>query len=145
MSELKLYLGIDWGQKKIGLSIADSQTQVATPFAVVPTLAEVLKIIEQEQIDELVIGRPQFLNGDDANDNAGFAYFLSQLKNSGLDVHLVDERLTSKQADKLEGNKKEKADQDAIAAMIILQSWLDRYGRNQEWQSDCFTKIRLGR
>ncbi len=132
MSELKLYLGIDWGQKKIGLSIADSQTQLATPFGVVPTLAEVLKIIEQEQIDELVIGRPQFLNGDDANDNAGFAYFLSQLKNSGLDVHLVDERLTSKQADKLEGNKKEKADQDAIAAMIILQSWLDRYGRNQE-------------
>lgn len=139
MQELRYILGIDWGQKKIGLAIADSVSQVATPFAVVPTLAEVLKIIEQEQIDELVIGRPQFLNGDDANDSEGFAYFLAQLKNSGLDVHLVDERLTSKQADVLArqslggggaGNKKEKADQDAIAAMIILQSWLDRYGRD---------------
>ncbi len=52
------YLGIDWGEKRIGLALGDSETGVATPFEVAGGVDEVVHIIKEEGIDVAVVGKP---------------------------------------------------------------------------------------
>ncbi|MCK5319849.1 Holliday junction resolvase RuvX [Candidatus Parcubacteria bacterium] len=123
----KKYLGIDWGKKRIGLALGDSETRLASPFCVVSQASEIIDIINKEKIDYLIIGQPIKMSG--AKDNLGedFEEFLNFIKNNcDIPVELIDERLTSKAADALSGTKKTKAARDSLAAMIILQSYFDK-------------------
>lgn len=128
MHEVKFYLGIDWGKSKIGLSLADSQNNMATPFRIVKSLDEVLAVIKQEDVSTIVVGKPMSLAGQTDKYTSGFAKFVADLgKQSGLPIELIDERFTTKQADQLlKGNKKKGKHEDAVVAMIILQSYLDK-------------------
>lgn len=132
MSEVKKYLGIDWGSKRLGLATADSETKMALPFQTVASLGEVLVLIDEEEIDEVVIGRPEKLSGKpDEKLTAEFLTFLTALKKSlVIPVIEFDERLSSKAADALGGSKKMRAGRDEIAAAIILQNYLDAHSRN---------------
>lgn len=122
----KKYLSIDWGATRIGLATGDSETKIAIPFKVVSDLKEIVSIIKKEEIDEIIIGQPIKMSGEKQNLTEGFNIFLQSLKNKiSLPIILVDERLSSKGADALTGTKKTKAKQDAIAAMLILQSYFD--------------------
>lgn len=121
------YLGIDWGEKRIGLALGDSSTRLASPFRVVNGLKEVLDLVRAEEVDAIVLGLPLKLSGQDRGLTEGFTRFLAELKAaSGLPIELFDERLSSKAADALPGEKGDKAPRDAVAAMIILQSYLDK-------------------
>lgn len=124
----KKYLGIDWGGARIGLALADGETKIATPFKVAGDLAEVLKVISEEEIDVVVIGKPVSIkNHEPRTANQEYNKFVEELKSKiNLPIELVDERLSSKAADALAGDKKTKVARDIIAAMIILQSYLDR-------------------
>ena len=129
---IKKYLGIDWGTTRIGLALADKETNIALPFRVVNSFSEVVEVIKQEEIDEIIIGQPQKMSGA-AADNPLWLSFVDQLKTRvGLPIHLLDERLSSLAADALDGNQNEKAERDSLAAAIILQSYLDQtyYGRD---------------
>lgn len=120
------FLGIDWGEKRIGLALGDSETKIATPFLVVNRLEEIKKIISQEEIGEIVIGLPLKMGGGDKLSDE-FAGFLNKLKGGvKIPIREIDERLSSKAADALTGDKKTKAPRDAVAAMLILQSFLDK-------------------
>jgi len=125
---IKIYLGIDWGEKRIGLALADSETKLATPFKTVWDVTEVIKLIKEEEIDVVVVGKPvQIKNYEVKITNEKYNNFIKYLKDKiDLPVELVDERLTSKAADALAGDKKTKSSRDEIAAMIILQSYLDK-------------------
>jgi len=124
--EEKRYLGIDWGEVRIGLSLGDSILCLATPYRVVSGLAEVLEVIEEESIDEIVLGHPLKMKNIDKNFHKDYLKFSKDLNNStDKIIHLNDERLSSKAADSLLGDKKTKAARDAVAAMLILQSFLD--------------------
>ncbi len=126
MEKNRKYLGIDWGEKRLGLATADSEINLALPFKTVATLAEVLNIIIEEEIDIIILGHPRKMSGV-ASDNPGWQHFYEQLKlRSGRRVELVDERLTSLAADALEGSEEQKAGRDEIAASLILQDYLDR-------------------
>jgi putative holliday junction resolvase len=119
------YLGIDWGEKRIGLALADGETKMALPLGTVSNLKELLKVIKEENITAIIIGLPQKMSGEEA-DNKGFLNFLKELKEkSEIEVIAIDERLSSKAADALFGGKKDKAQRDEIAATLILQSYLD--------------------
>ncbi|MFZ4631833.1 MAG: Holliday junction resolvase RuvX [Patescibacteria group bacterium] len=121
----KKYLGIDWGEKRIGLALADEETCLALPFKTVSSLTELLAVIKEEEIDEIVIGSPKKMNGDVAN-NPLWLNFVEQLEiKSGKKINFLDERLSSLAADALSGEKKDKAERDEIAATIILQDYLD--------------------
>lgn len=121
----KKYLGIDWGEKRIGLALADEETCLALPFKTVSSLAELLQVIKEEEIDEIVIGSPKKMSGEVAN-NPSWLNFVEQLKEkSGKKINFLDERLSSLAADALSGEKKDKAERDEIAATIILQDYLD--------------------
>lgn len=123
----KIYLGVDWGEKRIGLALADSETKLATPFRTVGSAEEVARAVESEQIDVVVIGKPvRIINYELEITNEKYNDFINSLKeNIKVPIELADERLSSKAADALAGNKKTKASRDEIAAMIILQSYLD--------------------
>ena len=130
----QIYLGVDWGKAKIGLAIGDDFTQVAVPFKVVKTAAELIKIIKQEKIDRIVIGQPVSMSGGRAHSIAPFENFLAALKKTVKEpIELVDERLTSKLADRLRQQggggrgRKGMADQDAVAAMLILEAYFTQH------------------
>ncbi len=121
------YLGVDWGEKRIGLAIGESETKIASPFKVAGSLDEVRQIIKEEKVERVIVGKPVKLSGDTSKLPGGFNSFVDTLKNiKSVKVELIDERLTSKAADALQGTKKTKAPRDTIAAMLILQSYLDR-------------------
>ena len=119
-------LGIDWGLKKIGLAIGDDEMKLAVPLSVAKDLAEVLKIAKAEEASLLVIGQPIKMSGDKSNLTSGFQEFVNGLQKAGFEVKLIDERLTTRQAEGLiVENRKASAKQDAVAAMIILQAYFD--------------------
>lgn len=128
-------LGIDYGERRIGLSYGD-ELGVATPLAAL-TDAEprtrmdaLAAIIRQRKITDLVLGHP--LNMDDssgfkAKEAEAFAARLE--KEFALPVHLVDERLTSYEAESSIPKHKRRAVRasgliDSRAACLILQDYL---------------------
>lgn len=131
MTQPIIYLGIDWGASKIGLAIGDNQTKLAIPYGLVDNWQAVTKIIEREQVDQLVIGQPQAMSGQSIDYHPGWLELVNLAKNSQWPVHLVDERLSSAAADRLINHQKAAAQQDAVAAMLILQTFLDNYEAHQ--------------
>ncbi len=118
------YLGIDWGEKRIGMSIGEEK--LAVPFGVADNLDGILEIIKEEEIDEVVVGVPFKMRDNTEAVDERFTKFLEKLKEkTSLKINEIDERLSSKQADALDGTKKEKHPRDAVAAMLILQSFID--------------------
>ncbi len=122
-----IYLGIDWGEKRIGLALADSETKLATPFKTVSGLNELLKTIEEENADIFVLGKPIKMRGESDGLNPDFLNFFEELKKAlpNKKIELIDERLSSRAADALPGGNL-KASRDEVAAMIILQNYLDK-------------------
>ena len=122
------YLGVDWGEKRVGLALADSENKVATPFKTVSGPQSLLSIIESDNIDEVVIGHPIKMSGQ-SSDNQRFLQFVqvitSKLKGKKVKVILIDERMSSLEADS-RMNKKINNNRDSLSAMIILQSFLDK-------------------
>jgi len=124
----KKYLGVDWGEARIGLALADGEIKIATPFKTVGSVLEVAQVVEDEEIDVIVVGEPMSIkNYEFEITNEKYNKFIADLKSQvKIPIELADERLSSKAGDALIGNKKTKASRDEIAAMLILQSYLDK-------------------
>ncbi|HVU36342.1 MAG TPA: Holliday junction resolvase RuvX [Opitutaceae bacterium] len=131
------FLGIDYGTRRIGLSSGD-QLGVATPLPAITDAdaakrwAALVAIIRQRRIDELVLGYP--LNMDDsAGPKAKEAEAVAARLHAelGLPVHLVDERLTSYEAEATIAKSRRRDVRasgiiDSRAATLILQDFLDQ-------------------
>lgn len=126
------YLGIDYGRKKIGLSIADSDIRLANPLAVIRItdqsegLKEIKRVIENENIDEIVVG---ISDGEMGKESEKFGRLIET--RIGKHVSYVDETLTSHDAQELSkelghSSKKRRSQEDAYSAAMILQIYLDR-------------------
>jgi putative holliday junction resolvase len=124
------YIGIDYGTKRIGLALGDSETKIASPFKVVSNIEEVATVIAEEKAGIAVIGMPYSLqekkSGQTGLTEDRVIRFVQELKKiSGIKIIEIDERLTTKQAKSLDRHSKAKADKDAISAMLILQAYFD--------------------
>lgn len=129
-------LAIDYGEKRIGLALADEETKIAIPYLILENrgwkdnLAEIKNIIEQEEIIEVVVGLPLSLSGGESAQTKETRKFFDLLKdNLALLVVWEDERLSSREVDSLVKKFGGKVDRDAVAAMLILQSFLDKQGK----------------
>jgi putative Holliday junction resolvase len=119
-------LGIDWGTKRIGIALGNTETKLASPLGSVDSLGKLLEMIKSERIEHLVVGLPLHSDGQEKALHSQFKTFLETLKaQSGLSVTTIDERFTSQAADKLMGKTARDGKRDAVAAMIILQSYFD--------------------
>ncbi len=135
---LMRYLCIDPGDKRTGFALGDNITRIATPLDVITTssdeqrLASILRVIEENDPGELVLGLPLNMDGSEGPQAIKMRTLAKQIADrSGLEVHLFDERLTSYAAeaqlselDLTRGGKKQR--RDALAAAIILRDFLDR-------------------
>jgi putative Holliday junction resolvase len=122
------YVGVDYGRKKVGLSIAD--TNLAEPYKVVrgdkeKLFAKVSNEIKKTKAEICVVGLSEGRMEEEVRE---FGDKLS--KESGIPVEFQDETLTTRGAQEMSiaagiGRKKRKALEDAYSATLILQDWLD--------------------
>ena len=134
------YLGLDLGTKSLGVSVSDITNTFALPVVTLhfneddyeSVLKELEKIVFNKHITDFVLGLPKNMNN-----SLGFAsersenfkklledYFL-------LPVHMVDERLTTKEAESIllagdMSRKKRKKVIDNVASSLILETYLRR-------------------
>lgn len=135
------YLGLDLGTKTLGLALSDKLGIVATFYKNITykdineLITEIKEIIEKENVESLVLGLPKNMNnslGERAEETIKFKELLEQATEK--EVHLEDERLTTKVAESILINadvsrKKRKKVIDGLSAVVILQSFLDRKDR----------------
>ena len=129
-------LGFDYGTKRIGVAVGQDISHSVTPLTTLtsqndkPDWDAIGKLIAEWQPDRLVVGLPLHLDGSPQPLTEKAQRFGNQLKGRyNLPVDMVDERLTSHEAEAelaKRGGKMVKADIDALAAALILQSWLDQ-------------------
>ena len=124
------FLGIDFGERRIGLAVSDQQARIATPLETVErfndaqAIDEIIAVIQRETIGALVIGEPLRLDGTPGDAAERVASFARKLERAtGLEIRFVDEALTSHAAAERVGAKSPHL--DAVAAQIILQESLD--------------------
>jgi len=123
-------LAIDYGAKKVGLAIGDMETKIASPFKILENTSKLLDdlkaICKDENISKIVIGVPIGLKGVKSEQYEQVVAFSDKLSQAlGLEVIPQDENLTSTYAQRLLAGTKAKGKDDAVAAMIILQSYFD--------------------
>lgn len=120
-------IGIDFGTKKSGVALSSEDNSLAFPVEVIETnklLSFIISLSEKEKSTQVVIGESTTFDMADnpvMKDARGFA---EKLKEVGLSVAYENEFMSSMQASRIQGYNKK---QDASAAAIVLQSYLDKH------------------
>ncbi len=134
-------LGLDYGEARIGVAVSDVFGIVATPLETISThdrekqLESCAALARENRVEKLVLGLPMRMDGTHghrAEYTEAFARDLSIL--TGLPYEMWDERFSSAEAHRLleaggVSGKKRKTKVDKIAAVLILQGYLDAHGK----------------
>jgi putative Holliday junction resolvase len=131
-------LGIDYGEKRIGLAIADATLKIAHPHSVIASgekaADEIARLIRDEGIITAVLGLPRSLSGEEGPQAAIVRRFGEAVaKAAGIEIVFQDERFSSKIAEdiliKMDKSRSRRRDiADAHQAAVILQTYLDSLG-----------------
>lgn len=152
-------LALDYGRNKIGTALADVKTRIAQPFRTIKRInrnediRRIRELARDEQVKQIVVGLPLRLDGTPGEMAEEATRFAQRVhKQVGVPVELVDERLTSWEAERVleeemgrrithvettRGLKKRSREADgkytvdAIAATLILREYLTR-GANEK-------------
>ncbi|MGJ8663345.1 MAG: Holliday junction resolvase RuvX [Marinicella sp.] len=132
-------LGVDFGQKRIGLAVGQTLTRVANRLNTLPNnkqfWPDLKNVISEWNISQIIIGLPLDMAGEEQEITRQVKNFAKKVKQqTELPVHFIDERLTSYEAERQFQSQRQanlskakgKSQIDAMAAQIILQSWLDQ-------------------
>ena len=131
-------LGVDWGERRIGLALSDETQTLAQPLATLTRrtgkrfpMRQLLSLVERHAVTGVVVGLPLDPNGGEG-DAASAARTLAAAiaQHSGKPVALWDERLTTARAlnavrDMGGTTRGRKDGVDALAATVLLQHYLD--------------------
>jgi putative holliday junction resolvase len=133
-------LGVDFGERRVGIAISDPTATIAQPLTVLtrrpgkrPPVQAVSDLAAEHDVSHIVIGLPLALSGNDTDWTREVRDFGEKLRQrSGLGVSFADERLTSVMAERAVrslGLRKQEREQkqrvDSAAAILILQAYLD--------------------
>ena len=130
-------LGIDFGEKRIGLALSDPLGFTAQGLETLErknikqVIAHIAELVKKSEVGEIVIGLPINMDGSRGPKSEEVMKFVPELeKAAGVRVTTWDERLTSREAGRLmieEGlsRKKQRANSDRLAATLILQNYLE--------------------
>ena len=131
-------IGIDLGEKRIGVAISDSSGNLATPYEVVLRTGDraqehrqIRAIVEEVEAEIVVVGLPLSLDGSEgkaAKAAREEAKAIGQIVSLPLEMH--DERFTTVEAERLLKEQGLKAPErrkvvDKVAAAILLQAWME--------------------
>lgn len=135
---MKRLIGLDYGDKRIGVALSDESRTIASPHSVIthkgwgPTAKAVAQLLRDTDADFVVMGLPCHLQGGIGRQAEEALGFSKVLEKHGIKVVMQDERLTSVSAEEClrEGGKtakQSKALVDQVAAALILQAYLDEH------------------
>jgi putative holliday junction resolvase len=142
-------LSLDYGRRRIGLALSDPTRTIASPLTTLvrregkrPPWPEIRRVVEENEVTELVVGLPLDMRGDEGDWAAEVREFGTELtRRFALPVHWVDERLSSVRAERAvrgiglkRSDREQKERVDAAAAALILQAHLDSQGSRTEAQ-----------
>ncbi len=130
-------LGLDFGEKRIGVAISDPMGILASPLTVIEgkstdsTIEYIVSITQEEEVERIVVGLPRSLDGSESVQAQITRDFIDLLQGQiDIPVDTWDERLSTVAANRMmneagvkKGKKKKRL--DSAAAAIILQSYLD--------------------
>lgn len=127
-------LAFDFGERRIGVAVGETATRIATPLTTIEAeangarFAAIERIVDEWHPAAFVVGQPRHADGS-AHPVAGLASKFARRLSArfGIPVFFVDETLTSAAAESAlrEAGARAKGDVDALAASLILQSFLD--------------------
>jgi len=130
-------LGIDWGERRIGLAISDPDGIIATPAGTLQAqgrrkdVAAIGELVRERGVTEIVVGWPKHMDGGRGEAAASAEKLAAALREAlALPVELLDERWTTAEADRAlsEGGRrsrrKRKEAIDSMAATILLRTYL---------------------
>lgn len=134
------YLGLDLGSKTLGIAISDRTNTIASIYKTIffkedyydSLIPELTSIVKEEDISVIVLGFPKNMNNTIGTRAEITLEFKQKLEdNIGIKVELMDERLTSVISNDVlisanVSRKKRKKKVDGMAALLILQSYIDR-------------------
>lgn len=140
---MSTYFGLDLGSKTVGISISTSGV-IASTYDTIrfkendyeQACQMILKKVEAEDVKKIILGLPKHMNNDLGIRGEISVQFKAMLeRKKGLEVVLWDERLSTKTAlsTMIKGNeqrKNQKQKKDELAAVIILQNYLDYIRRS---------------
>lgn len=131
MDNPSYYLGIDYGESRVGLAFADKEIKIAFSWGIIKNdksfFANLSEIIKSKKIKKVIIGMPFFI-GFEKKEYAGKKIGDLLQKKIGVNVAYQNEMFSTKIAHsnlKKQGKKEIKKYDDKEAARIILQAWLD--------------------
>ncbi len=132
-----IILAIDYGIKRIGLAKGDTESCIARPFGIIENknddfvFNELSKIIKEEWIDEILIGKPHGLSGLETKQTKYTLDFIEKFRDKNLEIKIttIDERFSSRQASSMISIK---GHLDDVAAMVFLQSYIDKLSKNNK-------------
>jgi putative Holliday junction resolvase len=130
-------LALDLGERRIGVAISDALGMVARPLEIFSRtsrkadFAHIGALVTTRQVDAVIVGLPLNMDGSEGRQAAWVRdYSVALAKTLSVPVHLWDERLTSEEAIDIlraRGKSTAKGTLDAVAAAVILQSYLDSH------------------
>jgi len=127
-------LGLDIGDKWIGVALSDPQGILASPLTIIDRRDEpadieaIVAIVAQNQVGRIIVGLPLSMKGGISQQTEKVKTFTEELgHHTEVPVEFRDERLSTKAARRLMQTVKKtaKSRDDAVAAALILQSYLD--------------------
>lgn len=130
-------LALDVGDKRIGVALSDPLGILASPLTIIDRadertdIAAIVAIIEQHRVESIIVGLPLAPDGGLGSQAEKVKNFTEELRRSiAVPIEYRDERLSTVTARQLmrSAKKDRKARDDAMAAMVILQSYLDEAG-----------------
>jgi putative Holliday junction resolvase len=133
---MKQVLGIDYGTVRIGLALADRENRIARPLRTLDAqkglMPNLKRIISDERVELVVLGRPTRSMGEPGSLDDRILHFASVIQSWGVELVFQEESYSSQRADLILKSRQEAGLRDrtaggidALAAMIILQDWLD--------------------
>ncbi len=134
------YLGLDWGEKRIGVATSDDRGVLAVGYGVWPAreteffpLLE--KTVKEEDIAEIIVGYPLTLRGDVGPKAQQVERFIATLERRGYTIRRWDERYSTADVSRTLSEhgisqRKQRGKLDMAAATVILQSYLDARRQN---------------
>lgn len=147
-------LGVDYGERRIGLALSDASGTLARPWKTVPRTGNALQVahalvaetdvlaVQDEPVSVIVVGFPRRLSGEPNAQTARVVDVVERLRGLvSIPVVLQDERLSSHEAEDLlaareKDWRKRKLQLDAMAAAVILQDYLDARPRGVTEDND---------
>lgn len=130
MNAVENYLGVDYGEARLGLALANSIARLPSTYAVLPNDPEIVNTLQEitlsERIDKLVIGLPRNMSGEETEQSKTIRQFVENLSRKvAKPIVFADESLSSIRAAEAH-NYRSTSDryQDDIAACYILEEFL---------------------